>query len=318
MSDVLSDEIELLVDYVSDALAPEARMAVEARLEHDAAFQATAAPLLAAWRVTPRAADHQESADAVAALQRAIDADDVRRRRRPVRVAAITLAASLVIAVVGVYGPGLYRIVAPVVRAHHVADYVTTVGERRTVRLPDGSRATLGPESGLTYRSTFFEAVPVMRMHGDVNFDVVSRVTVLADFARIDGATGRFEIAAYPEDADVRVTVVDGGVRVSVGGSVTGTIPAGSTAHVLDTAIVIGPTRDDGVVRWDGDRLTFERVPLAEAVRAMRHWYGVDVRLGDGRLGARPITATLPADAHAAVAALGARVVWTGNTATLY
>jgi transmembrane sensor len=314
----MSDEIGLLVDYVSDALAPEARAAVEARLQHDAAFQAAAAPLLAAWRATPRAANDAESANAVAALQRAIVADDVRRRRRPVRVAAIALAASLVVAVVGVYGPGLYRIVAPVVRAHQAVGYATTVGERRTVRLPDGSRATLGPESGLTYRATFFEPVPVLRMHGAVDFDVVSRVTVLAEFARIDGATGRFDVEAYPEDADVRVTVVDGGVRVSVGGRLTGTVPAGGTARVIDTAVVIGPTRDDGGVRWDGDRLTFERVPLAEAVRAMRHWYGVDVRLGDSQLGARPITATLPADAHAAVAALGARVVWTGNRATLY
>jgi transmembrane sensor len=313
----MSDVTELLVDYVSDSLSSEARADVEARLRHDAAFQAAAEPLLAAWRVVPR--NDGDTAAAVASLRRAIVVDDVRQRRRPVRVTVVAAAALVACAVLGVYGPGLYRIVAPVVRAHDVVGYATTVGERRTVRLPDGSWATIGPESRVSYRATFFEPVPTVTVRGAATFDAVGPVTVLAGAARVRGTGARFGVVAYPGDADARVTVADGSVQVSAGSRrIAWSVARGVAVHVADTAVVLRPAIDEGEIGWDGDRPTLDRVPLGEAVRAIRHWYGVDVRLGDSRLAAEPVTGTLPPDPRAAVAALGHRVVWNGRVATLH
>jgi transmembrane sensor len=302
----MSDITALLLDYVSDALPSEARASLEARLVADPVFRARAEPLLAAWRAGPRAVEDRAAGEA---LRRAIAV----RERRPVGVIAVGLAAVFVGAFLGVYGPGVYRIVAPVVAAHQDIGYATDVGERRTVRLPDGSRATLWPESRLHYRASFFRAVPDVVVSGEVDFDAVHALSVRAGAARVSGGMGHFLVAGYAGDADIRVSAFDSSVHVN-GWSVI----AGTTLYVTDTAVVFRRTDDNGVVSWEGDQLRLVGVPFADAVRVMRRWYGVDIRAGDARLLGTTVTATLPVGVKGAVAALGGRAVWRGDTVTVY
>jgi ferric-dicitrate binding protein FerR (iron transport regulator) len=245
----------------------------------DPGFRAKAEPLLAAWQAAPRYREDPAAADA---LRRAIAVTD----RRPVGRMAVAVAAAIVCAVLGVYGPGVYRIVAPVVAAHQVALYTTGVGQRLTVRLPDGSWATLGPESRLRYKATFFRPVPQVVVSGAVDFTVVRPLDVLVGTTRVEAHQGTFDVENY---SDVRVTALDSSVQVA-----GWTVVAGTTVHVIDSAVVFGRTSDEGVVRWDGNRLQLIRVPVAEAVRAMRRWYGVD-----------------------SLAALEKRGVWEGDRVTL-
>jgi transmembrane sensor len=235
---------------------------------------------------------------------------------------AIAVATLVACAVLGVYVPGFYRIVAPVVRGHDVVAYATSLGERRTVRLPDGSWATLGPASRVRYRATFFEPAPQVTVSGAAVFDVVPQhrgpFTVRAGPARVVVTGTRFSVLAYPGDADARVTVADGSVQVAATRGVAWTAAAGVTVHVTDTAVVFRRTGDEGRVAWDDDRLTLTDVPLAEAVTWIRHWYGIGVRVGDNGLLTVPVTAVLPVDPRGAIAALPARAVWAADTVTLY
>jgi transmembrane sensor len=240
----MSEITALLVDYVSDALSPEDRAAVEARLRTDAEFRATAAPLLAVWRMTPP--EPTDSRAAMVALRAAIAADEVRHRRRPARTLAVAAAALVACLVLGVYAPGLYRIVAPVVQAHHVMTYATAPGERLSVRLPDGSSATLGPDSRLGYRATFFEPVPQITASGAVGFHVVHQIAVRAGPARVQATRARFSLQAYPGQADARVTVTEGSAQVVAG--IAWTVAAGVTAYVTDTAVVLRRTSDERTV----------------------------------------------------------------------
>jgi ferric-dicitrate binding protein FerR (iron transport regulator) len=257
----MTEVTPLLLDYVSDELSPAAKAEVEARLVADPVFRAKAEPLLAAWRAVPRYGEDRAAADA---LRRAITVTD----RRPVGRMAVAAAAAIVCAVLGVYGPGVYRIVAPVVAAHAVVRYTTGTGERRTVRLPDGSSATLGPETRLRYRATFFRPVPEVAVHGAVEFDAVRPLDVRVGATRVEARQGKFDVENYD---DVRVTALDSSVQV-----VGWTVVAGTTAHVIDNVVVLRRTSDEGRVTWDGNALGLVRVPFAEAVRAMRRWYGVD------------------------------------------
>jgi transmembrane sensor len=327
MSDLGESVTAVLVDYVSDALPAEARAEVEARLVADPAFRARAEPLLAAWGAGPRLVEDRAAGDA---LRRAIAVD----RRRPVGHLAVGVAAVVVCAVLGVYGPGVYRIVAPVVRAHEDVAYVTGVGERRTVRLPDGSWATLGPESRLRYRASFFRAVPEVVVRGGVDFDAVRPLALRAGSARVNGGIGRFGVRNYTDDSDVRVTALDSSLRVTaldssahvttldssvrVPAPTEWVVVAGTTAHVSDTVVVLRRAGDEGTVAWDGGGLRLVGVPLGEAVRVIRRWYGIDLRVGDNRMLAAPVTGSLPADSRAAVSVLGGRAVWAGNRVTLY
>lgn len=257
----MSDITPVLLDYVSDELPPEVKAEVEARLVADPVFRAKAEPLLAAWRAVPQYGEDWAAADA---LQRAIVVTD----RRLVGRTAVAAAAAIACAVLGVYGPGVYRIVAPVVAAHHAVGYTTGVGARLTVRLPDGSWATLGPESRLQYKATFFRPVPEVTVSGAVDFDVVQPLDVRVGQTRVEAHQGTFTVENYN---DVRVTALDSSVLVS-----GWTVVAGTTVHVIDSAVVFRRTSDEGIIRWDGNRLQLIRVPVAEAIRAMRRWYGVD------------------------------------------
>jgi ferric-dicitrate binding protein FerR (iron transport regulator) len=151
--------------------------------------------------------------------------------------------------------------VAPVVAAHQDVRVETGTGEMRTARLPDGSRVTLGPESRVRYRASFFRDVPELTVVGQVSIDVRGPLDVHAAAARIRATSGRVGIAAYPDDGEVRVTAVDSSVRVAAYDSaVVWTVVAGTTVHVIDSAVVFRPAG--------------EAVPLGEAARIMRRWYG--------------------------------------------
>ena len=226
----MSDLAEVLVDYVSGELSAEERARVEARLVADPAFRARAEPLLAAWDVRPSVAG--DDARAVAALRRAI----VVEGRRPVRRIAVGVAAAVVLVLGGIYGTGMYRIVAPVVAAHQDIRLATGVAELRMVRLPDRSWVTLEPESRVRYRASFFRDVPELTVDGGVTVDVAGPLDVRAGVARIRATSGRVVITTYAEDGDVRVTAVDSSVTV-----MGWTVVRGTTAHVMDSTVVLRP-----------------------------------------------------------------------------
>lgn len=200
----MSDLAELLVDYVSGELSGEERARVDARLVADPAFRARAEPLLAAWGA--RVSVAEGDAEAIAGLRQAI----VVEGRTPVRRMVMGVAAAAVLVMGGVYGTGMYRIVAPVVAAHQDVRVSTGVGELRSVLLPDGSRVTLGPESRVRYRASFFRDVPELTVVGQVSVDVHAPLSV--------------RVAAH--DSAVVWTVV-----------------AGTTVDVIDSTVVFRPPR---------------------------------------------------------------------------
>jgi ferric-dicitrate binding protein FerR (iron transport regulator) len=337
----MDDDVEAgaLLDYVSGALPPAEAARLADRLRTDARYRDWAAPYLAAWRATPRPTRGEHEA-AMAAFRRAIAATDRRAvwtrrvlgRGRRSAGAAVTVGAVLVgAALLTIGGRLVYRIVEPVARAHAVVAVETAVGERRTLRLPDGTRVTLEPDTRLAYRSTFFSPGPIVDVRGAAAFDADGttpgrRLTVAAGAAIVRAAGARFDVASYPDDPDARVTVAAGAVDVSARDAPmlrrASAAAAGMTARVGGDVVLLHATTDEGSVRWDGAQLVLEGVPADGAVRVLRHWYGVDVRLADATLAARPVTTTLPPDAPGAVArlalAIGARAVRGAAVVVLY
>jgi transmembrane sensor len=330
-----------LLDYVSGELPPGDAVRVADRLRTDAPFREWAAPYLAAWRATPRPT-RGEHESAMAAFRSAIAAVDRRpawlptrrtrrRTRRSTAVMAMVGATLGGVTLLAVGGRALYRIVEPVARAHDIVTVETVIGERRTLRLPDGSRVTLEPDTRLTWRSTFFSPAPIIDLHGAAAFDATAAtagrpLTVVAGDATIRAAGARVDIDAYPDDPDVRISVVAGAVDVETRAAPaprqTRSASAGMTARVGGDAVLLHATADEGSVRWDGAHLVLDAVPADGAVRALRHWYGIDVRLADAALAARPVTTVLPADASGAVdaiaTAIGARAVRGAAIVVLY
>lgn len=190
-------------------------------------------------------------------------------------------------------GIGMTNSTAPVIAS-------TGSGERRSILLPDGSRATLGVSSTLRARPGYSSGAREVELEGEALFTVrhdaahpfrvIVRETVVEDLGT------EFAVRGYAATRSIRVAVASGSVAVR----------RGSTA---DTAVLLSP-RDVATVGSSGEiavtrgvdvsrftafaagRLVFIDTPFAEVASELRRWYDVDVSVTDSSLLDRHLTST--------------------------
>ncbi|HEX8696458.1 MAG TPA: FecR domain-containing protein [Longimicrobium sp.] len=208
--------------------------------------------------------------------------------------------------------------------------YTTAVGERDSVRLPDGSRVLLGPGSRLTVAAGYGRGSRPVELAGEALFDVphdASRpFTVRAGAARVRDLGTVFSVHSDPGE-QVRVVVTAGSVALQPAASPqgTGVVLRGGDRAVLEPSGRIVPERaaaTDDDLAWTRGRLVFRDAPLEQVASDLRRWYGVELRAGDAALAGRRLTASFAGEAPERVLevvalALGAEVEMRGDTAVL-
>lgn len=212
---------------------------------------------------------------------------------------ALAAAAALLLFVRSDRGNDASRAaIAPMVLA-------TAAGARDSVRLPDGTRVMLGPASRLTWDARDARLVSLEGIaHFTVVHDAAHPFTVRAGDAVVRDVGTAFVVRAE-SGAEPRVSVaVSEGVvslarhadrdapaaraEVTLRAGDRGELAAGRTVvqrgglQPLDTA-------------WAAGRLVYQATPLDRVVADVARWYGVQLRVADGALLARRITATFDA-----------------------
>jgi len=250
-----------------------------------------------------------------------------RTRMGPWRIASILAAAAVVVlaarAVLQRYGARRDGSSTAGART-----YATAVGQRDSLRLPDGGRVVLGPASSLTIARRYGDRVRQVNLHGEAYFDVVHDSTspfiVLVGPASIRDVGTSF--AVHQDGAQVRVVVTAGTVLLrSVASSArqdtlrageVGTLEADghlSSAHDLSTTPYLG---------WMQGSLVFRDAPLDEVSHDLQRWYGVTLRIEDSALARRHFSGSFNGDPVDRVLrvigiSLGAKVDLRGDTAVL-
>lgn len=250
-----------------------------------------------------------------------------RRRRRPVlvAVAATLLAASVVAIVVARRSPKPNEGIATAPTA-----YASAVGERDSLRLADGSRVLLGPDSRLIVPADFGSGSRQVELHGDAYFEVHHDaaqpfiVRVGAAVVQDVGTT----FAVETDDGDTtRVAVVSGSVRLraasepAAAGVVLEEGDRGSIDPVGHATVVRHGIRDADTA-WTTGQLVFRDASVTRLAAEIRRWYGVQLRVTDSSLLDKHVTMSFnhePVDRVLKIigATLGARVERHGDTATL-
>ena len=209
-------------------------------------------------------------------------------------------------------------------------DVTTGHGQRRRVRLEDGTVVDLAPGTRLHVRAS-------ERGARDVDLQGEALFTVTHDARRPflvhtrDGVAEdlgtTFTVRALAGDATTRVVVLTGRVSLRAPhapadeatalhpgqlGVLRGGLP-GTVATGVDTA---------AYAAWVRGRLLFRQAPLRAVAEELARWYDVDVRIPDARVAARRVTLDMPArslgDVLAAVTVpLGLRAVRTGHAVVL-
>jgi transmembrane sensor len=209
----------------------------------------------------------------------------------------------------------------------------TAVGQRDSVRLPDGTRVVLAPGSRLTVAADYGAARRDVQLEGaawfSVPHDEARPFAVRAGNALVRDLGTEFAVRTdgVGSAGSVAVVVTEGAValRAARADADSGVVLQAGDRGALgaDGAVTAergGATAED--VAWTRGRLVYRAAPL-DVVRAdLRRWYGVELRVDDPAIAARRLTATFEGEPAARVVeivalALGARATQVGDTVVL-
>ncbi|HEU4628964.1 MAG TPA: FecR domain-containing protein [Gemmatimonadaceae bacterium] len=204
--------------------------------------------------------------------------------------------------------------------------YETGVGERDSLRLPDGSLAVLGPRSRLVVAADYAAPAREVELRGEAYFEVrhddAHAFTVRAGAAAVRDVGTAFTVRN--DDDSVRVAVREGAVllHAAAGWSDDGVVLHQGDVGVLEAggqAVARrGALRDDAMA-WTRGQLVFRDASLAEVAAELRRWYGLELRVEDSSLAGRHLTASFAGEPAERVLdviglALGAELERRGDT----
>jgi transmembrane sensor len=208
--------------------------------------------------------------------------------------------------------------------------YTTGVGQRDSVRLADGTRVVLGPDSRLTVPADYGMTGRSVELRGDGFFDVVhdpaKPFAVRVGQAVVEDIGTVFSVES-DDAAATSVSVVAGSVRLRQAQSepTSGVVLAAGDRGSIDESGRASAqqhvVRDEDVA-WTRGQLVFRDAPLSRVANELRRWYGVTLRVNDSALLNTPVSTSFagePADRVLNIIGLtlGARVQRQGDTATL-
>jgi len=297
--------------YLSGESSPEEQLAIRHWLEADQSRLAHLDRIRDAWdlaakRTAPSfdigAMRHNlgvRTGGAHRAIGRRVSLSSASGRRWLIPMAVVSIAAAAIVV-----------LVVPFDRSSNVArsaplewKEITTVrGQKADIYLSDGSHVQLAPESRLRFTSPLADKARDVHLEGRALFEV--RHDPLRPF-RVRTALGvaedlgtRFDVRQYPGDTTLKVVVAEG--LVAMHGE---TLTAGH-AGILTASGKMGVQKGVDVNReigWSNGRLSFDAIPLREAIRELRRYYDFEFVVADSVAAARRLTASFDTEAPSEV-----------------
>jgi len=271
---------------------------------------------------------HARMGDAQQRPRLTLDRGHSPARWRTVTVGALLAAAAIVGMMVTLRSAHVTPVPAPTVVAART--YTTQVGQRDSVKLADGTRVLLGPDSRLTVPADYGTASRAVELQGDGYFDVRHDASkpfaVRVGTAVVEDIGTTFTVESDPGDT-TSVAVVAGSIRLRAGNSApdAGVVLAAGDRGSIDARGNVRAERQavrDDDVAWTTGRLVFRDASLSRVAGEIHRWYGVTLHVADSSLLDRHVTTSFagePIDQVLKIIGLtlGARVERQGDSATV-
>lgn len=176
-------------------------------------------------------------------------------------------------------------------RFHHPeVNVITQARERKTVTLPDGSKAFLNQQSSIQYAAGFSGGERAVHLEGEAFFEVTHSsdkpFVVYAGPTKTTVLGTSFDVKAY-EHNKVEVAVVSGKVAFSSGkGQEQRLVLTKGNKGVLREreALQQLPIVDPNFMAWKENRLSFHDTPMSEVVSNLETYFGVRITLADNSI----------------------------------
>lgn len=169
-------------------------------------------------------------------------------------------------------------------------EVVADRGQKSSVTLPDGSRVWLNSASRISYSSGFNKDDRDIFLQGEAYFEVAKNkkipFIVHASGLSVCAVGTEFNVRNYPDEDEVRATLVEGRVIAS-SGSASASLEYGQEA-VMDRAsgrMITGAAPDlNHLVPWRSSEILLDEVSLAELASILERMYNVDVIFADSSI----------------------------------
>lgn len=150
-----------------------------------------------------------------------------------------------------------------------------------SLTLSDGTQVWLNAESSLTYPTAFAGRERNVTITGEAYFEVSHNASM--PFKVIKGETEitvlgtHFNVNAYDDEGSIKVTLLQGSVKVQNGSS-SQIIKPGEQAQVAGGIKVIKDVNIDQVMAWKNGKFSFDHAGIKTVMRELSRWYDLDVK----------------------------------------
>ena len=154
------------------------------------------------------------------------------------------------------------------------------------ISLSDGTKVWLNAGSSITYPVLFTGETRKVTLKGEGYFEVtqvvntkgmLQKFTVSAHKTETEVLGTSFNIKAYEDEADVKVTLLEGKVDVLSGINKLRLVP-GQQATVQNTSITLDRNVNmDEVMAWKSGSFYFDKADIGTVVRQLARWYDLDI-----------------------------------------
>jgi transmembrane sensor len=158
----------------------------------------------------------------------------------------------------------------------------TPAGYQFKVELPDGSKAWLNAASTLKYPVSFTGKERLVQLTGEGYFEVVHnpampfKVKTAHQTAKDLGT--HFNINAYPDEADTKVTLLEGSIEVTQAVTNSSKIIApGQQAEITGQVFRIRQVNTAQAAAWKEGLFNFDHTDLHALMRQISRWYNIRV-----------------------------------------
>lgn len=147
--------------------------------------------------------------------------------------------------------------------------------------LADGSRVWLNAGSSVTYPIAFIGNERKVTITGEAYFEVAADKTkpfkVTKGEMAVEVLGTHFNVNAYDDEADIKVTLLEGSVNVS-SNQRSLTIKPNQQAVVTSSDVILNTSVNvEAVMAWKNGRFQFEGYSIEQVLRQIEKWYDVEV-----------------------------------------
>ncbi len=164
----------------------------------------------------------------------------------------------------------------------------TGPGEKLTLVMSDKTKVIINSESEVSFSSDYGIKDRVIKVQGEVFFDVASDPSkpfkVITEEMTTTALGTEFNV--YSRNRDHRIALVEGKVEVSKEGNQTvltpGLMALWNSSEGINKDFTVQSFDNEKVTAWKEGKLIFERKPIGEILNDLAEWYSVDIQVEDG------------------------------------